>query len=147
MLVDPHEFVNEVIEHALFRDRHPFVVTGSAFSRDVYRGGFLRVRPEVDAEATLKAVRAIVSALEAASFDVEPTPGIADEIRVRFGGKLICPVMHASGRGRWYCDSTRGHEDEHQDDRLLEYWPNTRASGPVPPPWWLPAPAPLTSAT
>ncbi|AVH61820.1 MULTISPECIES: hypothetical protein [Streptomyces] len=144
VLVDPHEFVNELIERALFggRHRHPFVIAGSAFSRDVYRGGFLRVWPDADAdteaEAALNAVRAVVSALETASFDVEPAPGIEDEIRVRFGGKLTCPAMHSSGRGRWYCDRERGHEDDHQDDRLLEDWPNTRA--PVAPPWWLPAP-------
>jgi hypothetical protein len=145
VLVDPHEFVTEVTHRALFGGRHPFVIAGSAFSRDVYRGGFLRVWSDADAEAALNAVRAVVSALETASFDVEPSLGTEGEIRVRFGGKLTCPAMHSSGRGRWYCDRERGHEDDHQDDRLLEDWPNTRA--PVPPPWWLPAPATLTGAT
>ncbi|MEU2732557.1 hypothetical protein ABZ650_33085 [Streptomyces griseoviridis] len=137
--------MTEMTERALVRGRHPFVITGSAFSRDVYRGGFLRVRSGADAQAALSAVRAVVSALETASFDVEPSLATEDEIRVRFGGKLTCPAMHASGRGRWYCDRERGHEDDHQDDCLLEDWPNNRTPGP--PPWWLPAPASLTAAT
>ncbi|MDV7220427.1 hypothetical protein [Streptomyces prunicolor] len=113
VLVDPHEFVTELTHRALFSSRHPFVITGSAFSRDVRRGGFLRVQAAANTEATLNAVRAVVSALETASFDVELSPGIEDELRVRFDGKLLCPAMHASGRGRWYCDRTRGHEDDH----------------------------------
>ncbi|MEH0415967.1 hypothetical protein [Streptomyces sp. B21-083] len=139
--------MTEVTERALIGGRHPFVIIGSAFSRDVHRGGYLRVWSDADAEAAMNAVRAVVSAVEAASFDVEPTPGIEDEIRVRFGGKLTCPAMHSSRLGRWYCDRDRGHRDDHQDDRLLEDWPNTHATGPVPPPWWQPAPASLTGAT
>lgn len=145
VLVDAHEFVTELTERVLFKSRHPFLITGSAFSRDVRRGGFLRVQAAADAEVTLNAVRAVVSALETASFDVELAPGIEDELRVRFDGKLLCPAMYASGRGRWYCDRARGHTDDHQDDRLLEDWPNTGL--PALPPWWLPAPTGLTAAT
>lgn len=140
VLTDPHDFVIELTERALFGHRHPFIITGSAFSRDVRRGGFLRILPAVDAKATLNAVQTVVSVLETACFDVEPAPDFEDELRVRFRGEPYCPAMHASGRGRLYCSRARDHEGDHQDDRIMSTWPNTRVLNP--PPWWLPARGP-----
>ncbi|WP_333745720.1 hypothetical protein [Streptomyces sp. IBSBF 2950] len=128
-----HTPTREWVEHltdAALRG-HPFTIAGSAITQNPWRGGFLRLRPEV----TLPAVRAIVTALEAAAWTVEPSTAAKDELRVRLRGQLTCPATHASNDGRWYCDLDRGHRYEHRDNETLESWDD---DAPQRTPWWLP---------
>lgn len=126
---ETREWVEHVADRAL--RGHPFTIAGSSISQNPWRGGFLRLRPE----ATLPAVRAIVAALEAAAWTVEPSTVAEDELRVRLHGQLTCPATHPGHSGRWYCDLDRGHRDEHQDNETLESWDDTSAP---PVTWWLP---------
>ncbi|MFD7861522.1 hypothetical protein [Streptomyces sp. NPDC059783] len=110
---------------------HPFTIAAYSIAQNPWRGGFLRLRPEV----TLPAVRAIVAALEAADWTVEPSTVAAEELRVRLGGQLACPATHASSAGRWYCDLGRDHHHEHRDNETLDSWDDDT---PERTGWWLP---------
>ncbi|MFH8295120.1 hypothetical protein [Streptomyces sp. NPDC018059] len=128
-----HTETREWVEYAADRALagHPITIAGASISQNPWRGGFLRLLPE----ATLSAVGAIVAALEAAAWTVEPSTIAADELRVRLRGQLTCPATHPGSSGRWYCDRERGHREEHQDNETLESWDN---NSPPPAAWWLP---------
>ncbi|MDW4918689.1 hypothetical protein [Streptomyces californicus] len=123
------EWVEHLVDQALHD--HPFTIAGSSIAQNPWRGGFLRLQTEV----TLPAVRAIVAALEAASWTVEPSTVAEDELRVRLRGQLTCPATHSSGAGRWYCDLDSDHRHEHRDNEALETWDDDT---PEPAAWWLP---------
>ncbi|MEU3704854.1 hypothetical protein AB0E82_21500 [Streptomyces anulatus] len=123
------EWVEHLADQAL--RGHPFTIAASSIAQDPWRGGYLRLRPEV----TLPAVRAIVAALEAAAWTVEPSTVGEDELRVRLRGQLTCPATHVGSAGRWYCDLSRDHRHEHRDDETLETWDDDTPERAA---WWLP---------
>lgn len=112
--------------------QYPYIISALSIGQDVSRGGIVRLeQPPV-----LEGVRILVATLEAADWTVEPATVYADELRVRYQGQNRCPSMYvAPSEGRQYCTRSRGHFDEHQDDRTLHQWED---DAPQPPAWWLP---------
>ncbi|MFE4829944.1 hypothetical protein [Streptomyces sp. NPDC056672] len=127
--IETHEWVDHLVDEAV--RGHASTIASTAIAQDPWRGGFVLLRPKV----TLSAVRAVVTALEAADWTVETATTAHDELRVRLRGQLTCPAMHSSSSSRWYCDLPRGHRDRHQDSERLESWNDDT---PQPPAWWLP---------
>ncbi|MFI1226282.1 MULTISPECIES: hypothetical protein [unclassified Streptomyces] len=123
-----HTATREWVEHLVDRALrgHPFTIAASSIAQDPWRGGYLRLRHEV----TLPAVRAIVAALEAAAWTVEPSTAAEDELRVRLRGQLTCPATRAGSAGRWYCDLDRDHRHEHRDNETLETWDDAGPAAP-----------------
>ncbi|MFF3731016.1 hypothetical protein ACFYXM_12000 [Streptomyces sp. NPDC002476] len=124
------DWFNDLVDGAL--RGHPYIVAATSMEQDALRGGILRLRPEV----SLPAVRAVVTALEAAAWTVEPSLEVADELRVRFRGQPYCPAMYRSSGEVWICQRFRGHDGEHQDNVTYGVWENEGVAELVA--WWLP---------
>jgi hypothetical protein len=130
--VPTHDWFIDLVDQALHD--HPYIVAGSYVEQDARRGGALRLQPNVD----LDAVRAIVAALQAAAWTVEPSLEAVDELRVRYQGQTHCPAIHRSSGETWICERGRRHHGEHQDQSTYGAWKNEHQHVPENPAWWLP---------
>ncbi|MCZ0983912.1 hypothetical protein O1L60_44925 [Streptomyces diastatochromogenes] len=126
--IPTREWIEHLVDQAL--RGHPHTIAASSITQDPWRGGYLRLLPEVN----LPAVRAMVTALESAGWTVEPSTAAEDELRVRLRGQHTCPATHVGHAGRWYCTLDRGHRHEHRDNETLECWDDDR---PLRAAWWL----------